>query len=145
MFYRVVLLQQDRDIGLLKYCVALCRQCMGTQQSEGYIHSVDEKISRWFPELNKDTDESKRTITIRELMNQASGLWHETLGTMTGIGDFLALSDPSGYTLHAPFGVDNSWSLFPPCGQWWPLTNPFPISARSRNPTFSLPGSFRRC
>ena len=84
----------------------ICSLLIGIAIDKGYIHSVDEKISRWFPELNKDTDARKRTITIRELMNQASGLYHEQLGTMTGIGDFLALSDPSGYTLHAPMVGD---------------------------------------
>jgi CubicO group peptidase (beta-lactamase class C family) len=84
----------------------ICSLLIGIAIDKGYIHSVDEKISRWFPELNKDTDARKRTITIRELMNQASGLNHEQLGTMTGIGDFLALPDPSGYTLQAPMVGD---------------------------------------
>jgi len=84
----------------------ICSLLIGIAIDKGYIPSVDEKISRWFPELNKDTDDRKRSITLRELMNQASGLWHEHLGTMTGIGDFLALPDPSGYTLHAPMVGD---------------------------------------
>jgi len=84
----------------------ICSLLIGIAIDKGYIHSVDEKISRWFPELKKDTDARKRTITIRELMNQASGLNHEQLGTMTGIGDFLALPDPSGYTLQAPMVGD---------------------------------------
>ena len=84
----------------------ICSLLIGIAIDKGYIPSVDEKISRWFPELNKDTDNRKGCITLRQLMNQASGLWHETLGTMTGIGDFLALPDPSGYTLHAPMVGD---------------------------------------
>jgi CubicO group peptidase (beta-lactamase class C family) len=84
----------------------ICSLLIGIAIDKGYIHSLDEKISRWFPQLIKDTDDRKRTITLRQLMNQASGLYHEQLGTMTGIGDFLALTDPSGYTLHAPMVGD---------------------------------------
>lgn len=84
----------------------ICSLLIGIAIDKGYIPSVDEKISRWFPELNKDTDDRKRNITIRDLMNQASGLYHEQLGTLTGIRDFLALPDPSGYTLQAPMAGD---------------------------------------
>lgn len=84
----------------------ICSLLIGIAIDKGYIPSVDEKISRWFPQLIKDTDDRKRIITLRELMNQASGLWHEQLGTMTGIRDFLSRADPSGYTLQAPMVGD---------------------------------------
>ena len=50
---------------------------MGIAIDKGYIRSVDEKIVKYFPQLKQDTDKRKQEITIREIMNQASGLWHE--------------------------------------------------------------------
>jgi CubicO group peptidase (beta-lactamase class C family) len=85
---------------------SICSLLIGIAIDKGYIPSVKEKIVRWFPELNNDSDARKRTITLEELMDQASGLYHEQLGTMMGIPDFLALPDPSGYTLHAPMAGD---------------------------------------
>ena len=38
------------------------------------IPSVDEPIVRWFPELRKDTDKRKATITIDNLLTMRSGL-----------------------------------------------------------------------
>jgi len=70
---------------------------IGIAIDKGYISSLDEKIIRFFPELKKDPDQRKRAITIRQIMNQASGLYHEDL---TRLGEFLALPDPSGFTIH---------------------------------------------
>jgi len=72
---------------------------IGIAIDKGFIPSVDEPISRWFPSLKTDTDGRKATITLREVMNQASGLYHEDL---TRLGYYLSLDDPSGRVLSAP-------------------------------------------
>ncbi len=76
---------------------------IGIAIDKGYISSLDEKIVKYFPILNEDTDSRKRSITIRQIMNQSSGLYHEDL---TRLGDFLSLSDPSSYTLQQPLLTD---------------------------------------
>ena len=72
---------------------------MGIAIDKGYITSVDEKIVKYFPQLKQDTDKRKLDITIREVMNQASGLWHEDLILLH---QYISLSDPSDYTLKQP-------------------------------------------
>jgi CubicO group peptidase (beta-lactamase class C family) len=72
---------------------------IGIAIDKGYIVSVDEKIVKYFPELAQDTDKRKQDITIRQIMNQASGLWHEDL---INLGKYFAIADPSGYVLKAP-------------------------------------------
>ena len=72
---------------------------IGIAIDKGFIPSVDEPISRWFPSLKTDSDGRKATITLRQVMNQASGLYHEDL---TRLGAFLSLDDPSGRVLSAP-------------------------------------------
>jgi len=72
---------------------------IGIAIDKGYISSVDEKIVKYFPELKQDTDKRKQQITIRMIMNQASGLWHEDL---TRLGQYLSLPDQSGYILKQP-------------------------------------------
>ncbi|PSL50340.1 CubicO group peptidase (beta-lactamase class C family) [Chitinophaga niastensis] len=75
---------------------------IGIAIDKGLISSPDEKLVHWFPELKNDTDKRKQDITLRQVMNQASGLYHENLEKLNGIADFLALPDPAGYTLKAP-------------------------------------------
>jgi CubicO group peptidase (beta-lactamase class C family) len=72
---------------------------IGIAIDKGYISSVDEKIVKYFPSLKQDTDKRKQEITIRQIMNQASGLWHEDLPKLR---QYLSLPDPSGYTLKQP-------------------------------------------
>jgi CubicO group peptidase (beta-lactamase class C family) len=72
---------------------------MGIAIDKGYIASVDEKIIKYFPQLKQDTDKRKQKITIRQVMNQASGLWHEDL---IRLRQYLSLPDPSDYTLKQP-------------------------------------------
>lgn len=72
---------------------------IGIAIDKGYIPSVDEKIVKYFPQLKQDTDKRKQDITIRQVMNQASGLWHEDL---TRLRQYLTLPDPSGYILKQP-------------------------------------------
>jgi CubicO group peptidase (beta-lactamase class C family) len=50
-----------------------------------------------------DTDKRKQSITIRMVMNQASGLYHEDLMRLR---TYLELPDPSGYVLSAPLAAD---------------------------------------
>ncbi|HLZ89814.1 MAG TPA: serine hydrolase [Puia sp.] len=75
---------------------------VGIAIDKGLIASLDEKLVHWFPQLEKDTDRRKQDITLRQVMNQASGLRHEDLEKMNGIADYLALSDPAGFVLDAP-------------------------------------------
>lgn len=72
---------------------------IGIAIDKGYITSVDEKIVKYFPELAKDTDKRKQAITIRQIMNQASGLWHEDL---TRMDKYFALDNPYEYVLKQP-------------------------------------------
>lgn len=81
---------------------------IGIAIDHGYISSLDEKISRFFPEIINDPDKRKQEITIRQIMNQASGLSHEDLSRL---GDYLSLPDPSGYTLAQPM-ISNPGGLF---------------------------------
>jgi len=72
---------------------------VGIAIDKGYIKSVDEKIVQYFPQLKQDTDKRKQEITIRQIMNQASGLWHEDL---TKLRQYFILPNPSEYTLKQP-------------------------------------------
>jgi CubicO group peptidase (beta-lactamase class C family) len=90
----------DRDLfnnqSLTKSVVSLL---MGIAIDMGYIKSVDEKIVKYFPNLKQGSDKRKQEITLREIMNQASGLWHEDL---TNLHQYLILPDPSDYILKQP-------------------------------------------
>ncbi len=81
---------------------SICSLLIGIAIDKGYLSSVDEKLVDIFPELKNDTDQRKQYITIRQVMNQASGFYHENLGGLFGISHFLNLADPSGYVLKAP-------------------------------------------
>ena len=76
---------------------------IGIAIDKGFISSLDEKIVRFFPELKNDTDQRKQNITIRQIMNQASGLYHEDL---TRLDKYLSLPDPSVYTVQQPLMTD---------------------------------------
>jgi CubicO group peptidase (beta-lactamase class C family) len=76
---------------------------VGIAIDKGFITSPDEKIIRFFPELKNDTDQRKQTITIRQIMNQASGLYHEDL---TRLDLYLSLPDPSVFTVHQSLMTD---------------------------------------
>lgn len=72
---------------------------IGIATDKGYIQSLDEKISLFFPALKSDPDPRKADITLRDVMNQASGLWHEDL---RHLGKYLKLKNPSQYILSQP-------------------------------------------
>lgn len=74
----------------------------GIAIDKGYITSLDEKIADFFPSLKTDADRRKQSITIRQVMNQASGLWHENLDSLGGVEAYLNMNDPSGYVLQHP-------------------------------------------
>lgn len=80
----------------------------GIAIDKGFISSPDEKIIRFFPELKQDGDPKKQNITIRQIMNQASGLYHEDL---TRLDKYLSLPDPSAYTIQQPL-VTEPGSVF---------------------------------
>ncbi len=69
---------------------------IGIAIDKGYISSLDESIGKYFPQLAKDKDARKQNITIGQLMNQSSGLYHEDLNDLKG---YLGRKDPSGYVL----------------------------------------------
>jgi CubicO group peptidase (beta-lactamase class C family) len=79
---------------------------IGIAIDRGIIPSIDEPIVHYFPSLNQDPDPRKRQIRIRDIMNQASGLWHEALDSPNGLNRFLQLPDPSGYVLAQPLLTD---------------------------------------
>lgn len=83
------------DQSLTKSVMALL---IGIAIDKGYIRSVDEKIADFFPKLKIDTDKRKQDITIHQVMNQASGFYHEGVN----VGALLTLPDPSGYVIKAP-------------------------------------------
>jgi CubicO group peptidase (beta-lactamase class C family) len=76
---------------------------IGIAIDKGFIPSADERILPYFPALGKDPDPRKRQVTIREIMNQASGLWHENLDS---IPEYLAMADPSDYVVAQPMLAD---------------------------------------
>jgi CubicO group peptidase (beta-lactamase class C family) len=84
------------DQSLTKSVVSIL---IGIAIDKGYIPSVDEKIVDYFPELKNDSDTRKQNITILEIMNQASGLYHEDL---THLYLYLKLPNPSSYVLQQP-------------------------------------------
>ena len=86
------------DQSLTKCVVSLL---MGIAIDKGYIKNVNEKIADFFPEIKNDTDARKQTVTIKDVMNQASGFYHEE-----SIFAFLQLPDPSGYVIKAPMSAD---------------------------------------
>ena len=88
------------DQSLTKSIVSIL---IGIAIDKGYIKSVDEKAADFLPELKNDPDKRKQEISIREIMNQASGFYHEEL---TAIPDFLQLPNPSDYVLKAPLVTD---------------------------------------
>ena len=47
---------------------------IGIAIERGLIPSIDSQITRWFPELKKDRDSGKQTITIEDLLTMRSGL-----------------------------------------------------------------------
>jgi CubicO group peptidase (beta-lactamase class C family) len=81
------------DQSLTKSVVSIL---IGIAIDKNYISSVDEKIVDYFPGLKNDSDARKQNITIREIMNQASGLYHEDL---THLYRYLKLPNPSNYVL----------------------------------------------
>lgn len=87
------------DQSLTKSMMALL---VGIAIDKGYIQSVDEKVADFFPELKADSDKRKQDITIRQVMNQASGFYHEGVN----VGALLNIPDPSGYVIKAPLVSD---------------------------------------
>lgn len=72
---------------------------IGIAIDKGFIPSADAKIADYLPALKNDPDKRKLNITVADVMNQASGLWHENLRRMD---IYMKLDDPSGYVLKQP-------------------------------------------
>ncbi|MBC9929063.1 serine hydrolase domain-containing protein [Chitinophaga qingshengii] len=73
---------------------------IGIAIDKGYIKSVDQELVTWFPQLAQDPDPRKQHITLHQIMDQASGLWHENLEG--GLGTYLSLPNPSQYVVEQP-------------------------------------------
>jgi len=76
---------------------------IGIAIDKGFIRSLDTKIADILPTLKNDPDKRKRDITVGDVMNQASGLWHENLERLD---IYLTLNDPSDYVLKQPLVSD---------------------------------------
>ncbi|HWV72925.1 MAG TPA: serine hydrolase [Pseudosphingobacterium sp.] len=72
---------------------------IGIAIDKGFIGSLDTPIAEFLPELKGDTDSRKWNIKVCDVMNQASGLWHENLERLN---TYLHLDDPSGHVLKQP-------------------------------------------
>lgn len=87
---------------------SICSILVGIAIDNGSIKSADGKLVNYFPELNDDPDKRKRDITIRHVLNQASGLYHEDLSKLH---QYLDLPNPSAHALKAPL-VSEPGKLF---------------------------------
>ncbi len=72
---------------------------VGIAVSRGLIKSVDQPIADYFPELSKDPEKRKRTITIEDLLTMRSGL-ESTSGR--GYGAWVQSSNWVRYVLTRP-------------------------------------------
>jgi CubicO group peptidase (beta-lactamase class C family) len=72
------------------------------------IRGVDEPIVRWFPELRKDPDPRKQTITIEDLLTMRSGL-ESTSGPR--YGPWVRSRNWVGYALARPVVSDPGSSM----------------------------------
>jgi CubicO group peptidase (beta-lactamase class C family) len=72
------------------------------------IRGVDEPIVRWFPELRKDPDPRKQTITIEDLLTMRSGL-ESTSGPR--YGPWVRSRNWVGYALARPMVSDPGSSM----------------------------------
>ena len=81
----------------------ICAVLIGIAIDKGFIPSLDVPVADFLPALKNDPDQRKHIITLRELMNQASGLWHENLARLD---IYLDMADPSGYVLKQPLLSD---------------------------------------
>jgi CubicO group peptidase (beta-lactamase class C family) len=72
------------------------------------IPGVDEPIVRWFPELRKDPDQRKQSITIEDLLTMRSGL-ESTSGE--GYGPWVTSRNWVRYALQRPMVSDPGTSM----------------------------------
>lgn len=91
------------DQSLTKSIVSLL---VGIAIGKGDIRSVDQPIVDFFPELRKDPDPRKSQVTIREIMNQASGLYYEDLTSARGIPDYLNAPSQKDLVLRSPLNAE---------------------------------------
>ncbi|MBO9731449.1 MAG: serine hydrolase [Chitinophaga sp.] len=76
---------------------------VGIAIDKGFIPSIQTRLCDILPALKNDPDKRKQQITIADVMNQASGLWHENLDRLDR---YLGLPDPSGYVWQQPLLSD---------------------------------------
>jgi CubicO group peptidase (beta-lactamase class C family) len=76
---------------------------IGIAIDKGYIKSADEKLVDFFPQLKTDADKRKQQVTLRQVMNQASGLYHENLERLDL---WLQIADPGNYVINAPLETE---------------------------------------
>ena len=88
------------DQSLTKSIVSLL---IGIAIDKGNLKSLDQPIVDFFPELRSDSDKRKPQITIRQIMNQASGLYHEDLANLR---DYLAAPSQKDLVLRSPLNAE---------------------------------------
>jgi CubicO group peptidase (beta-lactamase class C family) len=81
----------------------VCAVLIGIAIDKGFIPSLEVPVADFLPALKNDPDKRKQQITLRDLMNQASGLWHENLERLD---IYLQMPDPSGYVMQHPLLSD---------------------------------------
>jgi CubicO group peptidase (beta-lactamase class C family) len=81
----------------------ICAVLIGIAIDKGFIPSLEVPVADFLPELRNDPDKRKQLITLKDIMNQASGLWHENLERLN---IYLGMADPSGYVMKQPLLSD---------------------------------------
>jgi CubicO group peptidase (beta-lactamase class C family) len=100
------------DQSLTKSIVSLL---IGIAIDKGFIKSIDQPIADFFPQLKSDADPRKAKITIRQISNQASGLYHEDLTKAGGVPEYLNAPSQKDLVLHSPLTAEP--------GQTWQYSN----------------------
>lgn len=83
---------------------------IGKALEDGYLQSVDQKVIDFFPGYNiKNLDESKKALTIENLLTMRSGFAWDEFGQVTGKSSFEQMSaspDWIGHILDLPMYTD---------------------------------------
>lgn len=80
---------------------------LGIAIDQGYIKSVDDNISIYFPEYFEDEDDPKRLITIRDLLTMETGLnWDEWASSYKDPNGMYKSKDTIAYVLNRELTFD---------------------------------------
>ena len=98
----------DRQANIKSASKSIIAALVGIAIEQKLIRSVEEPIVRWFPELRKDPDRRKQTITIRHLLTMRSGLESTSGGNY---GPWVRSRNWVGYALGRPMVSDPGTSM----------------------------------